>query len=795
MPPEGWYQDPTGRHDLRWWDGAAWTSHAYSALGEMVHDPFSQPRAPSGPASTNNAESLSTPEDRLLEPGPEARKLVAAARRFRKTGKRALSTAERTRTDILASHKISHRELLRSELERAPIAQLKEITQGRLRLGAIEDAGYRNIASLVGVGTAQLERLSGVGPHTASQVVAATARFKDTLDSTLRVRLDPGSRSASQTDLLLQLHRHRSSKAAISPVENEFREFMDELEDLLRHAARGARKARLFLSGSKRKAKAREALYQLHRSMHTEQAARLTEDADRTIKAVAPPYPDTDTLWRDYTNSAVEYNGLLAEIAGLAPDPEATHGFLPESIANKVNDQSLNTSLLKASLRGYQAFGAKFALSQGKSILGDEMGLGKTIEALAVACHLASQRHTHFLVICPASVIVNWENEIRRHTELLPHRAHGPQMSRSIKTWAADGGVAILTFEGARQLPPTDHPDISLLVVDEAHFIKNPEAKRTKAVREVIKRSQRALFLTGTPMENRVDEFQVLVDHLKPHVASQIQQSDAVVSAKQFRQVVAPVYLRRNQTDVLDELPERIEVEEWVELSQSDLTVYSAAVDSGNFMAVRRAAYDSGSPGSAKLERLLQIAEEALANNLKVVVFSFFRDVLETVHRGLEGRAMGPLTGSVPPVARQKLIDDFSASARPLVLVSQIEAGGIGLNLQAASVVILAEPQWKPSTESQAVARCHRMGQTRPVHVHRLLATETVDQHMLKILAAKTALFDAYARESQSKDASAEAVDISDLDATLTVAKQADAENAILQDERTRLGLIGAARR
>ena len=116
--------------------------------------------------------------------------------------------------------------------------------------------------------------------------------------------------------------------------------------------------------------------------------------------------------------------------------------------------------------------------------------------------------------------------------------------------------------------------------------------------------------------------------------------------------------------------------------------------------------------------------------------------------------AMGPLTGSVAPTKRQHLVDDFTAARTARVLVSQIEAGGVGLNIQAASVVILTEPQWKPSIEEQAIARCHRMGQARPVDVHRLLAEDSVDQRMLEILATKAALFDEYVRRSELKEIS-----------------------------------------
>jgi SNF2 family DNA or RNA helicase len=263
-----------------------------------------------------------------------------------------------------------------------------------------------------------------------------------------------------------------------------------------------------------------------------------------------------------------------------------------------------------------------------------------------------------------------------------------------------------------------------------------------------------------------------------------------MIGAGHFRAAVAPVYLRRNQDDVLQELPPRVETQEWVQLTSRDLKAYRDAVAAGNFMAMRRAAYVSGRrDDSAKLGRLVEIVQEASANGRKVVVFSYFRDVLSTVASVLGSVAAGPLTGSIPPIQRQAMIDEFTARHGPAVLVSQIQAGGVGLNIQAASVVILTEPQWKPTIEDQAIARCHRMGQVRSVDVHRLLAEDTVDQRMLDILAAKADLFDEYVRRSELKDHSPDAVDVSDLKAADEVGSQVEAERRIIEMERKRLRL------
>jgi SNF2 family DNA or RNA helicase len=309
---------------------------------------------------------------------------------------------------------------------------------------------------------------------------------------------------------------------------------------------------------------------------------------------------------------------------------------------------------------------------------------------------------------------------------------------------------------------------VAMMVVDEAHYAKNPDALRTQAVSEWAGRSRRVLFLTGTPMENKVGEFRVLVAHLRPELAENLDIADGALDGIRFREAVAPVYLRRNQDDVLSELPPRLETQEWVALEGPALRAYRKAVLAGNFMAMRRVAFDPGTvKGSPKLQRLVEIVGDAADGGRKAVVFSYFRSVLETVievlgsgRDGVPGvRVVGPLTGGIPPADRQAMVDEFTAAKGPAVLVSQIQAGGVGLNIQAASVIIIAEPQLTPTSEEQAIARAHRMGQVRPVDVHRLLCEDSVDQRILELLAEKREAFDEYARRSDMANATPDAVD------------------------------------
>ncbi|HLU46115.1 MAG TPA: C-terminal helicase domain-containing protein [Natronosporangium sp.] len=198
-------------------------------------------------------------------------------------------------------------------------------------------------------------------------------------------------------------------------------------------------------------------------------------------------------------------------------------------------------------------------------------------------------------------------------------------------------------------------------------------------------------------------------------------------------------------------------------MSAVDAARYRTAVMEGNFMAMRQAAMLQGQQ-STKMQRLIEIVREAEANERRVIVFSYFREVLDLVAKSLPGPVFGPLTGSVPARRRQEMVDQFSAASHGAVLVAQIMAGGVGLNIQSASVVIICEPQLKPTIETQAIARAHRMGQVQSVQVHRLLSEDSVDQRITELLAEKKRLFDDFARVSDMADSTAEAVDLSEVE-------------------------------
>lgn len=627
------------------------------------------------------------------------------------------------------------------------------------------------LAALPGIGLVSARAI-----HAAAQARAAEERIR------VRFRLDPEARTERDTWLLVQLQQLQRVEAMAADLRRLYQQVRAQVDPLTADAARYDSRVKMFFSGSKKKRAATDAAARLDQIATGPDVARIRALTTNIASATATRTRTADEVWSTYERDAAALNALLSQFNSSPTDLEASHGYIGKQIASAAEAFNLDTSQLKARLRGYQAFGAQYVLSRRRVIIGDEMGLGKTVQALAVAAHLAAVDGVkHFLVICPASVVVNWSNETVKHTHMRPYEVVGATRDEQLRNWASDGGLAIMTYGMSQRVQLPQRP--GLFIIDEAHYLKNPSAKRTQALRSLLGHDDRALFLTGTPMENRLEEFRNLISYLQPDVAAKLRLDGVRPGPMAFRKAVAPAYLRRNQEDVLTELPDLIESEEWVRLGRADSVAYRDAVASGNFMAMRQSAYltDSAS-GSAKLERLVELVDEARDTGAKVIVFSYFLKVLEVISQAVAGTVFGPITGSMTSPARQALIDQFTEHSGPATLLSQIEAGGVGLNIQAASVVIIAEPQWKPSTEQQAIARAHRMGQLRTVQVHRILAKDSVDEPIRRLVLQKAGLFDTYARKSAAKEAHADAVDGS------WSGKQ-PTQDDVVRAEQVRLGL------
>ncbi|MFF9684921.1 DEAD/DEAH box helicase [Streptomyces sp. NPDC014623] len=718
--------------------------------------------------------------------GRGERDTVARGARLYEAAQAVVGDHGRAVEAVRAALKPIHDAAVKRELDAIPVARLQDVTEGRLRLGSVEKSGLRTLGSVLDAGPYRLRQIPGVGQRTVDQMLAAARRLSEAVQETVAVHIDVDRPEPDTTALVTALHVLVEAGPGARRAVDRAAVLSERLGPLLTDAGPAAGRFGMLLAGREKKTRVSAALTGIRSVVDEGERSGLSGlFAQASVDLLRGASSDI-AAWVGFELGSAEYYSVLAEISGRSPDAAAVEGFLPDEVAERVRTQHLDDAHRRVSLRGYQAFGARFALAQRKVVLGDEMGLGKTIQAIAVLAHLAAEGENHFMVVCPASVLVNWTREVGTRSALRVVVLHGPGRHDAYADWEERGGVAVTTFDGLRGFPAPGAGRVGLLVVDEAHSVKNPKAKRSQAVALWTERSARALFMTGTPMENRVAEFRNLVRMLDGDVADLLGERDAPAGSAAFRKAVAPVYLRRNQEDVLTELPSLQQTDEWEELSASDEEAYREAVRTGNFMAMRRAAYTEPEK-SAKLGRLREIVQEAGENGQKTVVFSYFKDVLrvvgEAVTTGTAGCApvFGPLTGSVPAGRRQQVVDDFTGVQGPAVLLAQIQAAGAGLNMQAASVVVICEPQIKPTLEHQAVARAHRMGQVRPVRVHRLLATGGVDERMVKMLEAKTRLFDAYARRSAVAEATPDAVDVSDTELA----------RRIVEEEQARLGVTG----
>lgn len=621
------------------------------------------------------------------------------------------------------------------------VDRLREATRDKIRVGALTDNGITNVLAVL-ANEHRLETLEGIGETSATRIRAAARTLRQNTFDEMPMRIDIKNRTTEHTEFLRRLRawdaaRRASASSADMAIVEELAPVAAAIDNTVTHAI-------VIPTALSTIEDFRDAIQIVARS------ARAIADARDAATSGDP--------WEDFLARPADYFALLAELGFITEDDEKTHGDLPTEIIEAVRDFELKGDHLTASLRGYQSFAARFALVQRKVIIGDEMGLGKTVEAIAALAHLRAKGEHNFLVVCPAAVVTNWVREVTAKSKLPAHRLHGPDRQWAAKNWERNGGVAVTTFETLRWLnDEVSVPALACIVVDEAHYIKNPDALRAQRTSQLIDSCERAILLTGTPLENRLDEFRNLVGYLRPDLVLDANE----FAPKKFRRQVAPAYLRRNQEDVLTELPELVEVDEWMPMSGDDSSAYRAAVQQRNFMAMRQATMRQGLK-STKMQRLVEIVEEAEANGRRVVVFSHFLDILSDVARHMPGRVFGPLTGSVAASQRQVMVDDFSAATKGAVLVAQIVAGGVGLNIQAASVVVICEPQLKPTTEWQAIARAHRMGQLESVQVHRLLSDEGVDQRLREILATKKELFESFARESETAASAPEAYDVTE---------------------------------
>jgi SNF2 family DNA or RNA helicase len=681
-------------------------------------------------------------------------------------------------TKAAASHAKESQVLL--ELAKLPVDRLKDATEETVRIETLRKYGFQNVASIYNSSAIQLERIPGITLIAAQSLKALADQMYQAVAQSISYGIDIDDLTRADTELIENLQGLDYLRAATKNSTSKMKPIAQTLRDSLSQTQPLNSRFRWFFTGSEKKERALNALQEITYLVGEPTTIALVEAARYGLDALEKRSPQPV---EEFKKRSSDYYAILEEVTNVRPNTAANRHFNQE-LLDKIQAQELDTSNIKATLRQYQTFGGKFALTQNRVIIGDEMGLGKTLQAISAIAHRSSIGANRFLVVCPASVITNWMREVDARSELPIIKIHGEDHKASLQRWVESSGIGITTYDTLKSFEISEEQiaglGVDTVIVDEAHYIKNISTGRTRTIAKWLDRSPNAIFLTGTPLENRVDEFIALAKLLDSKMGNELSRVAMAAGPESFRRTVAPIYLRRNTEEVLKELPELIEVVEYCTWEGVDKQKYIDAVASGNFMAMRRAAF-SAQPNMipSKLERLLELVDESFESGQKVIVFSYFRSIIEQVMHALGERAIGPITGSVSSTQRQNIVDQFQNSPTPLVLVGQIQAAGTGLNIQAASVVILCEPQIKPSLEVQAIARAHRMGQVRKVQVHRLILPESVDEQMLAMLARKQSEFDDYARDSDLANQAPGAKDPTEE----SLAK------VIVMEERKRLGI------
>ena len=442
-------------------------------------------------------------------------------------------------------------------------------------------------------------------------------------------------------------------------------------------------------------------------------------------------------------------------------------------------------STLQATLRPYQEDGfvwlARLAEWGVGACLADDMGLGKTVEALALILHRASQGPT--LVAAPTSVCANWVSESQHFAPTLrPIRFGIGDLGRRDEVLKALGPFDLLICSYTllqQEAEAIKDVHFATIVLDEAQMIKNAATKRSSAAMNLTGGFR--MICTGTPIENRLAELWNLFRFINPGLLGSEErfrerfvrpieaQRDSHASHI-LKSLVQPFILRRTKAQVLEDLPSRTELMRLVELSAEERALHESLRQRAlerlegmrdappgqahiqvlaELMKLRRCCCnprlvmpDCRLTGS-KLEAFAELVEELLENQHKALVFSQFVDHLTLLREHLDERKIRYqyLDGQTPPKTRQKRIEAFQNGEGDLFLIS-LKAGGLGLNLTAADYVIHMDPWWNPAVEDQASDRAHRIGQTRPVTIYRLVAAETIEETIVQLHHAKRDLAD-----------------------------------------------------
>lgn len=403
-------------------------------------------------------------------------------------------------------------------------------------------------------------------------------------------------------------------------------------------------------------------------------------------------------------------------------------------------------------LRSFQRQGVEWLLENTRGILADDMGLGKTVQTIsAMRISINSGVLTYVLLVCPKSLLANWEAELGKWAPELTFVRVIPEGKARKEIWNTVTNrfhILITNYEQLRLLSSSiPVPSIDLVVADEAHRIRNMGSSVNKGMRQIESRWFWAL--TGTPIERDAEDLATLLSIVDPYRFSS---KDRSLNIHSLRARAKPYILRRKKADVLDDLPEVMEIEERIELLPKQRLSYRRVAnsikdrDDLSVLSVINQLrticdYDTESEESAKLDRIMEIIRDINLAGEKVVVFSMLLRplelLLERLHTELSQESAVFLKGDMAHIARDECISRFRSEERISVLLASMKVGGEGLTLTEANNVIFVNQWWNPSSNMQAQDRVVRIGQKRGVRIYKFTCTNTVEEHLETILREK----------------------------------------------------------
>ncbi len=435
---------------------------------------------------------------------------------------------------------------------------------------------------------------------------------------------------------------------------------------------------------------------------------------------------------------------------------------------------------LKRVMRSYQKNGFKWLKTlescQFGGILADDMGLGKTVQAISFLLSGKKEGVTT-LVVAPASLVFNWGEEFGRFgPELKVQLITGDQQERQKRIEEyADYDVSVTSYDLLRRdISYYEGKKFTYEIIDEAQYIKNHTTAAAKAVKVIDSRMR--IALTGTPIENRLSELWSIFDFLMPgflysyevfkrDVETRIVKYDDKDAMSRLQRMVAPFIMRRLKSDVLKDLPDKLEEVRYVKFDKIQQTAYDAQVVHMQEMLTKQddedfnknkmkvlaeltrlrqiccdpgLCFDNYDGGSAKLDSCIELVQSAMDGGHKMLLFSQFTSMLDIIRTRLDERGISyyVITGETSKEKRLQLVKAFNGDDVPVFLIS-LKAGGVGLNLTGADVVIHYDPWWNVAAQNQATDRAHRIGQTKKVTVYKLIARHSVEEKILKLQETK----------------------------------------------------------